>query len=70
MSSPKPINLHDPRSKTRISSAQTGRKIMIVALATLIVSTMIAWCGLLGWGIVEMLRLAATAIYRLWITLL
>jgi hypothetical protein len=27
---------------------------------------MIAWCGLLGWGIVELLRLTATAILRLW----
>jgi hypothetical protein len=37
---------------------------MIVALAVLILSTTIAWFGLIGWGLVEGLRLAATAIYR------
>ena len=66
MSNPRPINLREPGAKTRASSAQLGMKIMIVALAVLIVSAMVAWCGLLGWGLVEGLRLTATAVYRLW----
>lgn len=41
---------------------------MIGSLAILLVSSMVAWCGLLGWGLVEALRLAATAIYKLWLT--
>jgi hypothetical protein len=66
MSNPRPINLRKPSAKTRAPSAQLGMKIMIVALGALIVSTMVAWCGLLGWGLVEGLRLTATAVYRLW----
>jgi hypothetical protein len=66
MSNPRPVNLREPGAGTPASAAQTGKKIIIMALAALIVSTMIAWCGLLGWGIVELLRLTATAILRLW----
>jgi uncharacterized membrane protein YkgB len=70
MSNPRPINLRKPSAKTRASSAQLGLKITIAALAVLIVSTLIAWLGLIGWGLVEGLRLTATAIYRLWTTFL
>jgi|EndMetStandDraft_5_1072996.scaffolds.fasta_scaffold472204_1 hypothetical protein len=68
MSDFKPIEMQDPRRKNRASSSQAGRKIMIGSLAILLVSSMVAWCGLLGWGLVEALRLAATAIYKLWLT--
>jgi len=68
MSNPRPINLREPR--TAAASAQFGRKILIVALAMLIISTMIAWCGLIGWGAIELLHVIATAIYRLWTGLL
>ena len=68
MSHPKPINLQNPRSKARPSSASTSRKIVIVLLAVVIVSATIAWFALLGWGIVEVLRAAANALYRLWTT--
>jgi hypothetical protein len=67
MSNPRPLNLREPRNA---ASAQLGRKIVIVALAALIISTMIAWCGLIGWGAIELLRVVATATYRLWTGLL
>lgn len=67
MSNPRPLNLREPRTA---ASAQFGRKIVIVALAALIISTMIAWCGLIGWGAIELLRVVATAAYRLWTGLL
>ncbi|WP_291701980.1 hypothetical protein [Bradyrhizobium sp.] len=41
---------------------------MIVSLAIVIVSATIAWCYLLGWGVVEILRLGGTALYWLWPT--
>jgi hypothetical protein len=66
MSNPRPINLREPSAKTEAASAQFVMKVMIVALAVLIISTTIAWFGLIGWGLVEGLRLAATAIYRVW----
>jgi hypothetical protein len=66
MSNPRPINLREPGEETTASSARVGRKILVVALAVLIISTMIAWGGLLGWGAVELLRLVASAIYWLW----
>jgi hypothetical protein len=68
MSNPRPLNLREPR--TTANSAQLGRKILIVALAALTISAMIAWCGLVGWGAIEFLRVIATAIYRLWTGLL
>lgn len=64
MSNPSPINLRQPR--TAATPAQLGRKLFVVSLAALTISTMIAWCGLIGWGAVELLRVVATAIYRLW----
>ena len=66
MSNPRPINLREPGAGRRAPSAQIGKKTIIAGLAALVVSTMIAWCGLLGWGMVELLRLTATALYRLW----
>jgi hypothetical protein len=66
MSNPMPINLPEPATKASPSSAQMAEKLVIVALATLTILTTIAWCGLIGWGIVEALRLAATGVYRLW----
>jgi hypothetical protein len=62
MSNPRPINLREPRT----AAAELGRKILIMALAALTISTTIAWCGLIGWGAIELLRVVATAIYWLW----
>jgi hypothetical protein len=60
-----PINLQEP-AKVTPASAQMGKRLAIVALAALIISTTIAWCGLIGWGIIEALHLAATGVYRFW----
>ncbi len=65
-----PMDLQDAGSNTGLSSAPVSRKILIVSLAAVIVSAAIAWCGLLGWGVVEMMRLAARAVYGLWTTVL
>jgi hypothetical protein len=70
MSNPRPINLREPGARPRASSARLAMRIMIVALAVLIISTTIAWFGLLGWGLLEGMRLPATAIYRLWTSFL
>jgi hypothetical protein len=64
MSNPRPLNLREPG--TAATSAQFGRKVLTVALAALVISTTIAWCGLIGWGAIELLRVVATAIHRLW----
>ena len=66
MSNPEPINLHEPDAETAASAVQIGKKVFVVALAALTISAMIAWCGLLGWGAIELLWLAVTAIHRLW----
>jgi hypothetical protein len=64
MTNPSPIDL--PEARTATTPAQFGRKIVIVALAALVISTTIAWLGLIGWGTIELLRVLATAAYRLW----
>jgi hypothetical protein len=51
---PRSVKLQDPPIRSRLSSAQTGRKITIYFLAALIVSTMIVWFGFLGWGFIAM----------------
>jgi len=66
MSNPRPINLHESGAGTAATSARIARKIIVLVLAALTVSSMIAWCGLLGWGIIELLQLSATTTYRLW----
>jgi hypothetical protein len=50
------IELWDPSTKSRSSSAQRGQKVVICLLAALIVLVMIAWLGLLGWGAVATLQ--------------
>jgi hypothetical protein len=66
MTNPRPINFHESGAGTAATSARIAKKIIVLILAALTVSSMIAWCGLLGWGVVELLQLAATTIYRLW----
>jgi hypothetical protein len=51
------VEVQDPPAKSsRLSSAQTGRKVTICLLAALIVSVMIVWFGFLGWGFVTILQ--------------
>ena len=64
MTDPSPIDLREARTAT--TPAQLGRKMVMVALAALVISTTIAWFGLIGWGTIEFLRVLATAAYRLW----
>ena len=66
MSTPRPINFHESGAGTAATSARIAKKIILLVLAALTVSSMIAWCGLLGWGIIELLQLSATTTYRLW----
>jgi hypothetical protein len=42
--------------RSRPAAAQPGRKLAIYSLTALILSAMIAWFGLLGWGFVAMLQ--------------
>jgi hypothetical protein len=51
---PRSVRLQDPSTRSRLSSAQTARKVTIYFLAALIVSTMILWFGFLGWGFIAM----------------
>jgi hypothetical protein len=51
---PRLVRLQDPLTRPRLSPAQTSRKLTIYFLAAMIVSTMIAWFGFLGWGFVAM----------------
>jgi hypothetical protein len=60
------VDLQDPAIKPRLSPAQTGRKVAVYLLATLIVSIMIAWLGFLGWGVVEILQWLSAFIKNLW----
>jgi hypothetical protein len=51
---PRYVKLPLPPTRSRSSSAQTGRKVTIYFLAAFIVSTMILWFGFLGWGFIAM----------------
>jgi len=62
------IELRDPSTKFRLSSAQMGRKVAIYFLAVLIVSVMIVWFGFLGWGFIAMLQWLLDCIKNLWTT--
>jgi hypothetical protein len=55
MNNPHPVDLQDPTLKARSTFSVISRKVTIGLLAALIVVTMIAWCGFLGWGILELL---------------
>jgi high-affinity Fe2+/Pb2+ permease len=65
MSNLLPFNLQDPRIKSR-SSSRASRKMVIALLIALIITVMIVWFGVLGWGVVEMLRALAGLISGLW----
>jgi hypothetical protein len=43
-------------TRSRPKAAQTGKKVAIYCLTALILSAMIAWFGLLGWGLVAILQ--------------
>jgi hypothetical protein len=68
MNNLQPIDLQGARIKPRSLPTPISRKVVIGLLAALIVSAMIVWLGLLGWGIVEILRSSAACIRSLWTT--
>jgi hypothetical protein len=66
MNSPHPADLHGSRIKARPLSHPASRKVLVSLLAVFIVSAMVIWLGLLGWGIIEILRSVAAGIRVLW----
>jgi hypothetical protein len=62
------VSPQDTAIKSRLSSAKTGRKVAICFLAALIVSAMIVWLSLLGWGFVAMLQWMLDYIKNFWTT--
>jgi hypothetical protein len=63
------VRLQDPPARSRLSSAQTGKKAAIYLLAGLIASVMIIWFGFLGWGFVAVLQRALDFVKDFWIRL-
>lgn len=57
------------RAKARISLAGAKRSLSLGLLIVLIVSVMIAWFGLLGWGLIECVRALIGFVQHLWSTL-
>jgi len=43
-----------------------SRKVVIALLVALIITVMIVWFGLLGWGVIELLRSIAGGLGALW----
>ena len=66
MNSPHPVDLQGSRIKARTLSGPGGKKVLVGLLAVFIVSAMVIWLGLLGWGIIEILRSIAAGIRVLW----
>lgn len=62
----KPIDLKDPRIKASVSSGAVRRRLVIGLLITIIVTAMIAWLGLLGWALFELLREVGFYVMKLW----
>ena len=53
-----PINLKDAQAKLKRSPRSASKKIAIWVLSGLIVVVMSAWLIFLGWGLIEILRVA------------
>ena len=66
MNNLRPVDLHDPEIKARSSSMWTTRRDVIGLLFILIIVVMVAWFGFLGWGMLEILRLATAYTKKLW----
>jgi hypothetical protein len=64
-----PIDLQGSAIKARSLPTSMSNKVVIILLATLIVSAMTVWLGLLGWGMVEILRSIAAWTKTLWTTI-
>ena len=66
MNSPHPVDLQGSRIKARTLSGPASKKVLVGLLAVFIVSAMVIWLGLLGWGLIEILRSIAAGIRVLW----
>jgi hypothetical protein len=56
------------QAKARFSLAGAGRGLFIALLVIVIVAVMTAWFGLLGWGLIELLRSLPGFVRHLWST--
>jgi hypothetical protein len=66
MNNHQPVKLHNHAIKARPSPQRVGRKLVIGFLIVVIVCAMTAWFGLLGWGLIELLRSLGKIGERLW----
>jgi hypothetical protein len=62
----KPVDLQNPRVMVSRTRTPASRKVVIALLVALIITVMIVWFGLLGWGVIELLRSIAGGLGRLW----
>jgi hypothetical protein len=60
------VDLQDPSIKPRLSLKPKGKNLVIILLAALLVTVMIAWLAFLGWGLVEILQRLAFWAADLW----
>jgi hypothetical protein len=60
------VDLQDPSIKPRLSLKPKGTNLVIILLAALLVTVMIAWLAFLGWGLVELLQRLAFWVADLW----
>jgi hypothetical protein len=69
MNNHQPIKLHNHAIKARPSSRGLRRRLVIGFLIAVIACVMTAWFGLLGWGLIELLRSLGDIGKVLWSTL-
>lgn len=65
MNSHPQARLHN-QAKARVSFTGATRGLSVALLVALIASSMIAWFGFLGWGLIEFLRSLIGLIKHLW----
>jgi len=62
----KPADLQNPRVMVSRTRTPASRKVVVALLVALIITVMIVWFGLLGWGVIELLRSIAGGLGTLW----
>jgi hypothetical protein len=62
----KPTDLQNTRVMVSRTRTPASRKAVIGLLVALIITVMIVWFGLLGWGVIELLRSIAGGLGTLW----
>jgi hypothetical protein len=66
----KSADLQNPRVMVSHTRTPASRKVVIALLVALIITVMIVWFGLLGWGAIGLLRSIAGGLGTLWTKLL